>query len=115
MSLRSISGTLVATKLIMASTCSRSNSRVPISSTKMEAEGLRLSRTNTDCFGMARCTRALRTLRRLEMVLANSPSNPRSEEHTSELQSRENLVCRLLLEKRSFYQECQYVGFLGLW
>src|SRR5690606_40582473 len=27
----------------------------------------------------------------------------RSEEHTSELQSRENLVCRLLLEKK----ECQ--------
>jgi len=24
----------------------------------------------------------------------------RSEEHTSELQSRENLVCRLLLEKK---------------
>src|SRR5207302_5594573 len=28
------------------------------------------------------------------------PSRPRSEEHTSELQSRENLVCRLLLEKK---------------
>src|SRR5690606_40690207 len=29
------------------------------------------------------------------------PSPPRrSEEHTSELQSRENLVCRLLLEKK---------------
>src|SRR5690606_39930004 len=27
-------------------------------------------------------------------------SNSRSEEHTSELQSRENLVCRLLLEKK---------------
>src|SRR5690606_41954412 len=27
------------------------------------------------------------------------PKIPRSEEHTSELQSRENLVCRLLLEK----------------
>src|SRR5690606_42135755 len=27
-------------------------------------------------------------------------SGPRSEEHTSELQSRENLVCRLLLEKK---------------
>src|SRR5690606_42022604 len=27
-------------------------------------------------------------------------SPPRSEEHTSELQSRENLVCRLLLEKK---------------
>src|SRR5690606_41850970 len=25
---------------------------------------------------------------------------PRSEEHTSELQSRENLICRLLLEKK---------------
>src|SRR5690606_41576036 len=28
------------------------------------------------------------------------PVTPRSEEHTSELQSRENLVCRLLLEKK---------------
>src|SRR5690606_39847014 len=27
---------------------------------------------------------------------------PRSEEHTSELQSRENLVCRLLLDKNNF-------------
>src|SRR5690606_40319810 len=27
----------------------------------------------------------------------------RSEEHTSELQSRENLVCRLLLEKKTTY------------
>src|SRR5690606_3555183 len=30
----------------------------------------------------------------------NSGRNVRSEEHTSELQSRENLVCRLLLEKK---------------
>src|SRR5690606_39500065 len=29
---------------------------------------------------------------------------PRSEEHTSELQSRENLVCRLLLEKKKHFQ-----------
>src|SRR5436309_10916680 len=29
----------------------------------------------------------------------------RSEEHTSELQSRENLVCRLLLEKKKTYSE----------
>src|SRR5256886_4163240 len=28
------------------------------------------------------------------------PSNRRSEEHTSELQSQSNLVCRLLLEKK---------------
>src|SRR5690606_40502155 len=31
---------------------------------------------------------------------AGPPSAARSEEHTSELQSRENLVCRLLLEKK---------------
>src|SRR5690349_23710302 len=29
-----------------------------------------------------------------------SSSGPRSEEHTSELQSRRDLVCRLLLEKK---------------
>src|SRR5207302_10337977 len=40
------------------------------------------------------------------------PRRQRSEEHTSELQSRENLVCRLLLEKKkqvtkySKQQEC---------
>src|SRR2546427_9580380 len=30
------------------------------------------------------------------------PGRPRSEEHTSELQSQSNLVCRLLLEKKKF-------------
>src|SRR3712207_7387840 len=29
--------------------------------------------------------------------------NPRSEEHTSELQSRQYLVCRLLLEKKTIH------------
>src|SRR5260221_10892600 len=29
-----------------------------------------------------------------------TPSDPRSEEHTSELQSHSDLVCRLLLEKK---------------
>src|SRR5207302_2364418 len=32
--------------------------------------------------------------------LERSIAQARSEEHTSELQSRENLVCRLLLEKK---------------
>src|SRR5690606_41497594 len=32
----------------------------------------------------------------------------RSEEHTSELQSRENLVCRLLLEKKKNKNQAQY-------
>src|SRR5690606_2365092 len=34
--------------------------------------------------------------------------NTRSEEHTSELQSRENLVCRLLLEKKKNKKEKKY-------
>src|SRR5690606_29294420 len=33
-----------------------------------------------------------------------TPRFVRSEEHTSELQSRENLVCRLLLEKKKKHQ-----------
>src|SRR3712207_8312950 len=32
--------------------------------------------------------------------------NPRSEEHTSELQSRQYLVCRLLLEKKKTDDLC---------
>src|SRR5690606_39779451 len=34
-------------------------------------------------------------------ALLRFPYEERSEEHTSELQSRENLVCRLLLEKKN--------------
>src|SRR5690349_22930769 len=48
-------------------------------------------------------------VRRAEIVLVHVPSDAtseaaagllRSEEHTSELQSRRDLVCRLLLEKK---------------
>src|SRR2546430_7841533 len=35
-----------------------------------------------------------------------STAYPRSEEHTSELQSQSNLVCRLLLEKKKRRQSC---------
>src|SRR5438034_5578804 len=34
-------------------------------------------------------------------------TEPRSEEHTSELQSHSDLVCRLLLEKKK-YNNCNY-------
>src|SRR5690606_41526093 len=37
---------------------------------------------------------------RARAAAAGRASRRRSEEHTSELQSRENLVCRLLLEKK---------------
>src|SRR3712207_7114152 len=36
----------------------------------------------------------------LERLLAGETTRDRSEEHTSELQSRQYLVCRLLLEKK---------------
>src|SRR5207302_2337516 len=39
--------------------------------------------------------------RRLSVLSEEDLAPCRSEEHTSELQSRENLVCRLLLEKKN--------------
>src|SRR5690606_41948082 len=42
---------------------------------------------------------AARHIAWLDSIPGTPASIPRSEEHTSELQSRENLVCRLLLEK----------------
>src|SRR5206468_6099602 len=35
------------------------------------------------------------------LLICRSTGRPRSEEHTSELQSRSDLVCRLLLEKKN--------------
>src|SRR3712207_8888338 len=37
----------------------------------------------------------------LPRPVQKGPRRPRSEEHTSELQSRQYLVCRLLLEKKN--------------
>src|SRR5205085_4814622 len=43
-----------------------------------------------------------------------SPTPPqRSEEHTSELQSQSNLVCRLLLEKKKKNNKIQEVKYIG--
>src|SRR5690606_40003143 len=43
---------------------------------------------------------SLKVLKILSHASAVIAQGERSEEHTSELQSRENLVCRLLLEKK---------------
>src|SRR3712207_8335192 len=40
---------------------------------------------------------------------AVGPGDERSEEHTSELQSRQYLVCRLLLEKKKIIHKIYYV------
>src|SRR3712207_8335915 len=44
-----------------------------------------------------------RRVRRAEPERLAHPLRRRSEEHTSELQSRQYLVCRLLLEKKKRY------------
>src|SRR5437870_9158179 len=38
------------------------------------------------------------------------PPEGRSEEHTSELQSRGHLVCRLLLEKKNIPRTCRHLS-----
>src|SRR5947209_20471800 len=40
---------------------------------------------------------------------SHAESSARSEEHTSELQSRQYLVCRLLLEKKKFSSSTRHV------
>src|SRR3712207_7961719 len=46
------------------------------------------------------CPGATRWAMGAMLFRAPGPMRPRSEEHTSELQSRQYLVCRLLLEKK---------------
>src|SRR2546430_2801541 len=52
-------------------------------------------------FGASSCVKARQSSNRLSLLVRHSGIrlHPRSEEHTSELQSQSNLVCRLLLEK----------------
>src|SRR3712207_7047844 len=44
--------------------------------------------------------------------LSESADHTRSEEHTSELQSRQYLVCRLLLEKKKTYYHSIHLTLL---
>src|SRR2546429_5610970 len=46
------------------------------------------------------------------MILGSAPTRGRSEEHTSELQSRLHLVCRLLLEKKKKIHETRHSSSL---
>src|SRR5690606_40448070 len=72
---------------------------------------LKISRAQYTSTGIAECNAhchlvctMLNTSKTVEhMIVGISDAEPwadRSEEHTSELQSREKLVCRLLLEKK---------------
>src|SRR5438034_4007285 len=57
------------------------------------------SRKSTPPFAYASCSRKLVAGTTVLMSTAICPSLIRSEEHTSELQSHSDIVCRLLLEK----------------
>src|SRR5689334_24836861 len=60
-----------------------------------------LNRSYKDAGSASPADTASRTDDRSKSPAAPSPSGrPRSEEHTSELQSQFHLVCRLLLEKK---------------
>src|SRR3712207_8184695 len=47
------------------------------------------------------------------VATGGSSTAPRSEEHTSELQSRQYLVCRLLLEKKTIPPIFLYLYFIS--
>src|SRR5690606_39818761 len=64
-------------------------SRAPKHTTMLAMTGMGSACSGESCSTMTRRT-AIRAM-----------MSQRSEEHTSELQSRENLVCRLLLEKKN--------------
>src|SRR2546427_8709597 len=69
-----------------------SRSYTPIQA-RPEAKGSMQKRTRGCAFSLPR-------LRRHQCPAITKLSRCRSEEHTSELQSQSNLVCRLLLEKK---------------
>src|SRR3712207_8613841 len=72
---------------------------LPISPARLVASSDTLRRNNSCGLGPRKCRTSVRSS-------AATPISPctarksRSEEHTSELQSRQYLVCRLLLEKK---------------
>src|SRR3989442_5636514 len=62
--------------------------------------GLMLSRVADSLYWMGRYLERAENVTRLLLVTEDFSTETRSEEHTSELQSRPHLVCRLLLEKK---------------
>src|SRR5690606_41656236 len=75
--------------------------RHPPGSTRFPYTTLFRSSSSVRGPGFNRISRGTATLPTSCSSAADSMRTMRSEEHTSELQSRENLVCRLLLEKKN--------------
>src|SRR3712207_7955911 len=81
-------------------------------------DALPISRSPTRCAGAAsRCSTCASCSRRRSRFRPRARRRstppcvpPRSEEHTSELQSRQYLVCRLLLEKKKIKTHDEQIG-----
>src|SRR5690242_21295338 len=70
---------------------------LPIS---LPARGIPFPGSNRNCASPGRRAHSARRCRKRPERFARRRTRRRSEEHTSELQSHVNLVCRLLLEKK---------------
>src|SRR2546427_7734916 len=71
------------------------------------AEDVLLTGTDLPTLPRARLMESLTLIKKHDVVLGPTA---RSEEHTSELQSQSNLVCRLLLEKKKKHRHVSLYG-----
>src|SRR2546430_5277806 len=91
--------TLFPYTTLFRSNCNFPNAKKGVTSSP---NGLELSASEEDFCTFRRETfYSLSAGRRTAITKCAKFDAPRSEEHTSELQSQSNLVCRLLLEKKT--------------
>src|SRR3712207_8139036 len=80
--------------------------------TLFRSDRLELAQLRRRLLGRAENAEAVADLVGDELAMPRADARMRSEEHTSELQSRQYLVCRLLLEKKKQTKDsthCIYV------
>src|SRR3989475_8237658 len=73
---------------------------LPVAPVMLQRLDLWQQRLQADGIAFADLRPALQTQEQAQPVFFRTDVHMRSEEHTSELQSQSNLVCRLLLEKK---------------
>jgi len=81
----------------------RTKDRGPRSNNRISSPDVQVIGSDGENFGVINTNEAISMAKNqgLDLIeIAANANPPRSEEHTSELQSRLHLVCRLLLEKK---------------